>query len=71
MTRQLAGTVPLSPLYLAPGSSQNFMLIVSSKTPNALLVTVSDSKTGLPIPTHPCACTRRVTTIRSSPTAAS
>jgi type II secretory pathway pseudopilin PulG len=49
MTRQLAGTVPLSPLYLAPGSSQNFMLIVSSKTPNALLVTVSDSKTGLPI----------------------
>lgn len=48
-TYDKAGTIPLSPLILAPGSIQSLYLVMRDKNPNALLVTVKDSATGLPI----------------------
>lgn len=47
---QLAGVIPLFPLSVNPGTSQNVKLIVESKYPNSLLVTVKDASTQLPLP---------------------
>lgn len=48
-TKNVGGTIPLSPLVLSPGSTQTLYLVMREKNPNALLVTVKDSATGLPI----------------------
>lgn len=45
----IGGTIPLAPLNLAPGATQSLYLVMKNKNPNALLVTVKDSATGLPI----------------------
>lgn len=45
----LAGTVPLLSLNLAPNTVQNFQLIVAPKQPRSLLVTVKDAVTQLPL----------------------
>jgi Tfp pilus assembly protein PilV len=45
----LAGTIPLTPLSLASGASQNLKLVMAAKNPRALMVTVKDSATGLPL----------------------
>ncbi len=43
----LAGSLPLLPLYLNPGSWLDTFLIVKEKNPNALLVTVRDGSSNL------------------------
>lgn len=43
----IVGTNPLLPVNLSPNSSQNVLLVVASKNPNTLLVSVRDSATGL------------------------
>ncbi|MBU6426705.1 carboxypeptidase regulatory-like domain-containing protein [Patescibacteria group bacterium] len=48
-THYLTGVNPLNPVALNPGSSQNIQLIVVPQDSNALLVTVKDSSTGLPL----------------------
>lgn len=48
-THFLAGTLPLSPLAILPGSSQSVKMVVKPKDPNGLLVSVKDVSTGLPI----------------------
>jgi len=45
----LAGTMPFSTFSLSPAITQNFYFIVEPKTPKALLVTVRDAATKLPI----------------------
>ena len=45
----LAGSVPLLPFSLAPNTTQNVLLVTTAKNPNALLVTVKDSASLLPI----------------------
>jgi prepilin-type N-terminal cleavage/methylation domain-containing protein len=45
----LAGTISPLPVNLAPNSTQNVTLVVQAKDPNALLVTVKDAATGLPL----------------------
>jgi type II secretory pathway pseudopilin PulG len=45
----LIGINPISPVTLAPNSSQSVQLIVSPKNPRTLLVTVKDGLTGLPL----------------------
>lgn len=45
----LAGTVPLLPLIVNPNASQDFRLIVASKNPRSVLVTVKDASTQLPL----------------------
>src|SRR3989338_7690107 len=45
----LAGTIPLSPMGLAPSTTQNLMLVVADKDPQAIMVTVRDLGTQLPI----------------------
>lgn len=45
----IGGTIPLSPLILAPGAAQNLYLVMRDKEPRALLITVKDSTTGLPV----------------------
>lgn len=45
----LAGSVPLVPINLAPNSTQNLQLIVTLKNPLSTLVTVKDSSTQLPL----------------------
>jgi hypothetical protein len=49
----LTGISPLSPFYLAPGSTQNLQLVLVPQTgnpnDNTLLVTVTDGVTGLPL----------------------
>ena len=44
-----AGTIPLSPLALAPGSAQDVTLVLAPHTANSLLVKVKDAGTGLPL----------------------
>lgn len=44
-----AGYIPLLPLNLSPGSTQNLQLIVSAKSTNNFLVTVKDFGTQLPL----------------------
>ncbi|PIR89444.1 MAG: hypothetical protein COU07_00900 [Candidatus Harrisonbacteria bacterium CG10_big_fil_rev_8_21_14_0_10_40_38] len=45
----VAGTIPNIPLNLLPNSTQDFKIVVQPKDPQALLVTVKDSVTLLPI----------------------
>lgn len=45
----MGGTIPLLPLSLSPGVSQDVFLLAKTPDPNALLVTVKDSATGLPV----------------------
>lgn len=47
--KDLAGVMPLSPLSILPGATQAIQLIMAPKDPPALLVTVKDAGTGLPI----------------------
>jgi len=46
----LIGMNPLSPINLPPDTTQNVTMIIHTKNPNELLVTVKDSVTGLPVP---------------------
>ncbi len=48
-TYDLAGTISPLPIALSPNSSQDVTLIASNKNPQALLVTVKDGATGLPV----------------------
>lgn len=48
-TYDLAGSIPIFPLVLPPNTNQTVKLITQTKTPKALLVTVTDSVSGLPI----------------------
>ncbi|MDB5266727.1 MAG: hypothetical protein JWN89_542 [Parcubacteria group bacterium] len=48
-TWELIGTNPLLPLAVLPNSNQPLQLVFGPKNPNTLLVSVSDSSTGLPI----------------------
>ncbi|MEK7567599.1 MAG: carboxypeptidase-like regulatory domain-containing protein [Patescibacteria group bacterium] len=48
-TYDLSGTISPLPVSLSPNSSQNVTLIAANKNPNALLVTVKDAATGLPV----------------------
>lgn len=45
----LIGINPISPVSIAPNSTQNVQLIVAPKSSRTLLVTVKDSVTGLPL----------------------
>ena len=45
----MGGTIPLLPLSLSPGVAQDVYLLAKNPNPNALLVTVKDSATGLPV----------------------
>lgn len=45
----LSGTISPLPIALAPNSTQDVTLIATDKTPQALLVTVKDGATGLPV----------------------
>jgi len=45
----LGGVTPLSPFSVAPGENKNIQLVMMPKTPRAILVTVKDLATGLPI----------------------
>jgi hypothetical protein len=48
-THDLAGIVPLSPVSVLPGASQDLQFIMVPKSGKSVLVTVKDSVTGLPI----------------------
>ncbi|MEK9171772.1 MAG: prepilin-type N-terminal cleavage/methylation domain-containing protein [Patescibacteria group bacterium] len=48
-TYDLAGTIPLMPLTLNPNTNQDFKLVVATKTPDSLLITVKDASTQLPL----------------------
>lgn len=48
-TYQLIGTNALSPIVLLPGETKDVDFIVSVKNPKALMVTVKDGATGLPV----------------------
>lgn len=48
-TYDLVGWNPISPINLIPNSTQAVQLVVASKNPRALVVTVTDSSTGLPL----------------------
>jgi prepilin-type N-terminal cleavage/methylation domain-containing protein len=48
-TYDLAGTIPLVPLILNPNTNQDIKFIVEPKNPRALLVTVKDAGTQLPL----------------------
>lgn len=45
----LRGTIPNLPISLAPNANQNFYIVMAPRNPSALLVTVKDSATQLPI----------------------
>lgn len=45
----LAGSVPLLPLTLPPDTGQDVSLVLASKSSNAVLITVKDSASGLPL----------------------
>ena len=45
----VAGSIPLFPLSINPGSTQNEVLVLKSANPNSLMVTVKDAATGLPL----------------------
>ncbi|MCX6779889.1 MAG: prepilin-type N-terminal cleavage/methylation domain-containing protein [Candidatus Magasanikbacteria bacterium] len=48
-TYDLAGTVPMLPIKLNPGATQNISLVLKPHTTNSLLVKVKDAGTGLPL----------------------
>ncbi|OGF73550.1 hypothetical protein A2Z63_02720 [Candidatus Giovannonibacteria bacterium RIFCSPLOWO2_02_44_8] len=43
----LAGSIPLSPIIIDPGATQDIKFVVSAKNPSSLLVSVKDAVTGL------------------------
>ena len=45
----LAGTIPLLPIALSPGTTQNVALVMSPSNPKAFLIIVKDGGTGLPL----------------------
>lgn len=45
----IAGSIPMLPADLAPGAAQDVSLILTSQSPNSLLVKVKDAGTGLPL----------------------
>ena len=45
----LSGTIPLLPISLAPNTNQNVKLVLKTKTPNGVLVSVQDGVTGVPL----------------------
>ena len=45
----VAGSIPLFPLSVNPGSTLNEILVLRPANPNALMVTVKDTATGLPL----------------------
>ena len=45
----LAGSIPLTPLTISPNTTQNLQLLIETKNPKSVLVTVKDSGTGLPV----------------------
>lgn len=45
----VAGIMPLSPLFVLPGATQRVQLIVVPKSPKSVLITVNDAATGLPV----------------------
>ncbi len=45
----IAGTIPLMPIALAPGANQDLKLIVTPKNGRSVMVTIKDGATGLPI----------------------
>ncbi len=47
--QDIAGSIPMIPLNLTPGLSQNFTLILKAHATNSLLVQVKDAGTGLPL----------------------
>ena len=48
-THDIAGVIPLLPIALSPGATQNVSLIMAPKNPKSLLVIVKDGVTGLPL----------------------
>ncbi|MEK7504937.1 MAG: prepilin-type N-terminal cleavage/methylation domain-containing protein [Patescibacteria group bacterium] len=48
-TYDLAGTIPLLPIALTPDTTQEVSLVLRAKDPKALMVTVKDAVTGLPL----------------------
>ena len=48
-TYDLAGVMPLQPISITPGSTQNIQLVMMPKSDPAVLVTVKDVATGLPV----------------------
>jgi len=48
-THRLSGVNPLLPVSVLPGAVQNVQLVLNTKTPSQVLVTVKDSATNLPI----------------------
>ncbi len=48
-TYDLAGTIPLLPIALAPDTTQDVSLVLVPKDPTTLMVTVKDAVTGLPL----------------------
>ncbi|HVS79582.1 MAG TPA: prepilin-type N-terminal cleavage/methylation domain-containing protein [Candidatus Paceibacterota bacterium] len=46
---ELLGMNPVNPVTIGPGASQDIQMIVHSKTPQSVLVSVVDSGTGLPV----------------------
>jgi type II secretory pathway pseudopilin PulG len=49
LTYNLAGSIPLGPLTLNPGINQDLKFVVEHKNPRALLVTVQDAGSKLPV----------------------
>jgi prepilin-type N-terminal cleavage/methylation domain-containing protein len=47
--RNIAGSIPLLPIAVNPGSENDATLMIASAVPNALLVSVRDSGSGLPL----------------------
>lgn len=45
----LAGSIPMSPVHLTPGLSQDVSLVLRAHSDNSLLVKVKDAGTGLPL----------------------
>ncbi len=45
----VAGIVPLTPIAIAPGATQNIQLVMVPKNPSSVVVTVKDVGTGLPV----------------------
>jgi len=48
-SQDLVGTMPLLPIALAPGTTQNVSLVMAPQIPKAILVIVKDGVTGLPL----------------------
>jgi hypothetical protein len=48
-THDLRGTIPLSPIGIAPNSNQNLTIVLTPRNSQSLLVTVRDTGTQLPI----------------------